>query len=916
MRMSLRAHSQISEGLWLVAETVGQTRVPAPAGVLLGALAGSPEPMARWIFTLLNARNFAGVPPSRWRDVFIEGASQDAAALYVKGYVDCSAVSSDTEGAHDSPGPADGTLLAGLVADVTAAGVLPPGGSEHATLRVPARAALHLHAALYAMVAPCAQLLAAILLQACATLGQEVRVACPSSDNPCALLLVGGRLGCVGLQQVDQASALLLSTLMDAAKYCAAIGAVRSEWDALAHSPRPTVTRAFDTLLSALDQAMGGCGDHVSPPQEPEGCDLTHVCAALGDVFRVCPDLVRTRVLLTRSGTLSPAGFSVLVAHPVRGWSRLCTVSKALRPCRARDELLKLQELTSPVGRVPPAVSQALRARNVLFAAYRLAFTPHLTLRHIEDFLGTHDPTKGLPQLPGAVVTSAVWLLSRGRAPVQDLVPRLCDADAELFLHEWAAEEAAHGADDVKPGLRAQVCPVRLLPVARTRRDWASADPATLSCATRRLHTAMRKARGTEVHGNPSDPCMQWRSLVLQKPLGKLAGLNACDRAKLRVLAAAPTMRAVDAAHPVDSPEDPFVPDVWRAMVVECFLFAKKLDVPSVAVLALVLAGRIQQWLLACQAPVEPSATSGTCSLCWDTDVHVVLPSCGLASHAVCKGCVAHQAVAAVRDALAVDEDAEGPQKASPAAAHVAATLALNGQLPCLAAHCEGVISCVHRVPSGGAAPCQQTPCKLPAAVVAEIQRRSFVPRPGRVPCAMCGHAVPGSPASGVLACALCRGLTCGACGDAVHPGFLCRHLLPCSPTELLNMVKMQPCPQCGCGTTKLQDCNHMRCVCGAHWCWTCGQTLANQRMEDHYVDVARGAVGVPGAAGAATMDHARPLCVMMEYSVHTETQRMQAALQRRLEDAEAKGNQAMANTALDALHLLHTHHRQTIHDL
>jgi hypothetical protein len=42
------------------------------------------------------------------------------------------------------------------------------------------------------------------------------------------------------------------------------------------------------------------------------------------------------------------------------------------------------------------------------------------------------------------------------------------------------------------------------------------------------------------------------------------------------------------------------------------------------------------------------------------------------------------------------------------------------------------------------------------------------------------------------------------------------------------------PCPSCNAPTIKSSGCNHIECVCGAHWCYECGDEFDEDEIYDH----------------------------------------------------------------------------------
>jgi hypothetical protein len=46
------------------------------------------------------------------------------------------------------------------------------------------------------------------------------------------------------------------------------------------------------------------------------------------------------------------------------------------------------------------------------------------------------------------------------------------------------------------------------------------------------------------------------------------------------------------------------------------------------------------------------------------------------------------------------------------------------------------------------------------------------------------------------------------------------------------KVVVIKECPACGVATEKTGGCDHISCVCGKHWCFNCGEKVAETALE------------------------------------------------------------------------------------
>jgi ATP-dependent RNA helicase DHX8/PRP22 len=46
-----------------------------------------------------------------------------------------------------------------------------------------------------------------------------------------------------------------------------------------------------------------------------------------------------------------------------------------------------------------------------------------------------------------------------------------------------------------------------------------------------------------------------------------------------------------------------------------------------------------------------------------------------------------------------------------------------------------------------------------------------------------------------------------------------------------MKKMGIKKCPQCLNGVQKTEGCNHMRCRCGSHFCWICGEKFSTAEL-------------------------------------------------------------------------------------
>ena len=98
-----------------------------------------------------------------------------------------------------------------------------------------------------------------------------------------------------------------------------------------------------------------------------------------------------------------------------------------------------------------------------------------------------------------------------------------------------------------------------------------------------------------------------------------------------------------------------------------------------------------------------------------------------------------------------------------------------------------------------------------------------------------------------ILQCPSCFSTICSACNEEAHEGMTCEerrvHRDPGEQERLFNVWANEhgkQCPECGRMIEKSEGCNHMTCLCGAHFCWKCGKSFSADKIYGH-MDTAHG---------------------------------------------------------------------------
>lgn len=80
----------------------------------------------------------------------------------------------------------------------------------------------------------------------------------------------------------------------------------------------------------------------------------------------------------------------------------------------------------------------------------------------------------------------------------------------------------------------------------------------------------------------------------------------------------------------------------------------------------------------------------------------------------------------------------------------------------------------------------------------------------------------------GQIRCSECTSITCTECRVVVPVMEAQAHKCVAADetTALLKQFDYKRCPRCNAGVAKMYGCSHVRCQCGAHWCWDCQRPI------------------------------------------------------------------------------------------
>ena len=118
----------------------------------------------------------------------------------------------------------------------------------------------------------------------------------------------------------------------------------------------------------------------------------------------------------------------------------------------------------------------------------------------------------------------------------------------------------------------------------------------------------------------------------------------------------------------------------------------------------------------------------------------------------------------------------------------------------------------------------------LPSAELAIYKLRSdeaSTPNPFYCPVPTCSTFIPPrllKPVRGKITCHICATTSCVKCRQPASDEHKCLNVD--EKTAILKSFNYKLCPKCGTGIMRMYGCAHVRCQCGAHWCWDCHRPI------------------------------------------------------------------------------------------
>lgn len=118
----------------------------------------------------------------------------------------------------------------------------------------------------------------------------------------------------------------------------------------------------------------------------------------------------------------------------------------------------------------------------------------------------------------------------------------------------------------------------------------------------------------------------------------------------------------------------------------------------------------------------------------------------------------------------------------------------------------------------------------LPAAEIEAYKLRfdqANTPNPLYCPVPTCSTFIPPrlvSEGATTVSCSTCLATVCTKCKELAGDNHLCGKNQ--QRDTILDTYHYKACPKCGTGVMRMFGCSHIRCFCGAHWCWDCQRPI------------------------------------------------------------------------------------------
>ncbi len=574
---------------------------------------------------------------------------------------------------------------------------------------------------------------------------------------------------------------------------------------------RCNLPTARQALLDAIAQSV--CMDDAEGGKDAKGgVDILGMLTAVRTVLGVSKS--------TCEG-LFAASPHLFMVHPNNSWDVQRTMGRVLDAAASAALPAAVLRRLPHAPKESAAVKSLVRRRHTMLQAFRLGFRPCIMWSDLQT-------EKMPPREVFMRIAKAMHLL-------QTLQVALADADADAKAHAKADADADATDTEVPPACLCWAKRRGLLTDHDNISDAVFVPPTDdfevdlgkwlYECQATQPHPDLRCARLVHLSWLTDGPYL----------------VNTTSLKRLEKVIPQPTsLQMLHAVH-ISYLERNFSTMVFKHSLSDYRRFSLlkllAMDVvtshdaqlPGVALMhGLLLHGARAPWLADVHAPLEASEEL-ECSVCWAT-TKCLVPTCGIQGHAMCGKCLREAAVVTSQALLALDSSGVAP--------HISSACTLRCPDNACAGHFQN----------------RGTSDLLPPCIASTIMD---LHAPG-LHCASCGKSMPakaGDGDKGTRRCVTCAKCTCVQCGGREHPGLLCPALQRVRASDILSLVKAQCCPnpECGVRTCKNRGCNHMTCVkCKTHWCWTCGQAIAN--METHYV--ASAPCSMMGGSELARMEH------------------------------------------------------------
>jgi hypothetical protein len=167
-----------------------------------------------------------------------------------------------------------------------------------------------------------------------------------------------------------------------------------------------------------------------------------------------------------------------------------------------------------------------------------------------------------------------------------------------------------------------------------------------------------------------------------------------------------------------------------------------------------------------------------------------------------------------------------------------------------------------------------------------------------------------GPPTAPNVSCPECDTDICTSCRQLAHADSVCAQLTFGVDKEMAALLKdwgYKRCPKCGQGVRRMYGCNHMECLCGAHWCWVCQRArdecdfeCFDSDDEDYNSGVEDEGLDDPQPVESRNTDAAPTQGVPQEAATQTETERPRSPQRTQVRNLDAGSRGHWENSNYD----------------